>query len=230
MEKTPRLESVRLLTMPKSSSRISSKATERDATTTTSSIAVLLTIHAETRGRRQNGCCHTRRMQGRSCRARAQLRPTRVRDYQSGTESMAQRGRGQDGVLRVATRNIDSERRSEMSRSRSNNGKPFYVDVGTSIAAIRCASNHDVIFRYDYIGRPQVIQFAKETCDRMNKEVEFGRSPRNCDVGTAEEQAQRFNMFCFPIKCRECKLYTKEERSGCIFRWLQMPYEEGDAE
>lgn len=41
MEKTPRLESARLLTMPKSSSRISLKATERDATTTTSSIAVL---------------------------------------------------------------------------------------------------------------------------------------------------------------------------------------------
>lgn len=47
MEKTPRLESVRLLTMPKSSSRISLKATERDATTTTSSIAVLLTILVE---------------------------------------------------------------------------------------------------------------------------------------------------------------------------------------
>ena len=47
MEKTPRLESVRLLTMPKSSSRTSLKATERDATTTTSSIAVLLTILVE---------------------------------------------------------------------------------------------------------------------------------------------------------------------------------------
>ena len=44
MEKTPRLESVRLLTMPKSGSRISLNATERDATTTTSFIAVLLMI------------------------------------------------------------------------------------------------------------------------------------------------------------------------------------------
>lgn len=34
---------------------------------------------------------------------------------------------------------------------RSNYDKPFYVDVGTSIVAIRCASNHDVIIRYDYV-------------------------------------------------------------------------------
>lgn len=53
--------------------------------------------------------------------------------------------------------------------------------------------------------------------------------PRNCDVGTAEEQFRRFNMFCLPIKCRKCKLYTKEELYDCIFRWLQMPFEEGDA-
>ena len=55
-------------------------------------------------------------------------------------------------------------------------------------------------------------------------------SPRNCDVGTAEEQFKRFNKFCFPIKCRECKLYTEEELYDCIFRWAQMPYEKGGAE
>ena len=53
--------------------------------------------------------------------------------------------------------------------------------------------------------------------------------PRNCDVGTAEEQFKRFNMFCFPIKCRECKLYTEEDLYDCIFRWLQLPYEKGGA-
>ena len=54
--------------------------------------------------------------------------------------------------------------------------------------------------------------------------------PRNCDVGTEEEQFKRFNKFCFPIKCRECKLYTEEELYDCIFRWAQMPYEKGGAE
>ena len=53
---------------------------------------------------------------------------------------------------------------------------------------------------------------------------------RNCDVGTAEEQLKRFNKFCFPIKCSECQLHTDEDSHDCIFRWAQMPYEEGVSE
>ena len=51
--------------------------------------------------------------------------------------------------------------------------------------------------------------------------------PRNCDVGTAEEQLKMFNKFCFPMKCKECQLYKDEDLHDCIFRWNQMPYEEG---
>lgn len=116
-----------------------------------------------------------------------------------------------------------------MSRSRSNNGKPFYVDVGTSIVAIRCASNHDVIFEYDYTRCRQFIQFAKEICDRMNKEAEIGRPPRNCDVGTEEEQHARFLRFCDKYEgCEGCPLY-KSVFPKCYVHWLQMPSEEGDA-
>lgn len=56
--------------------------------------------------------------------------------------------------------------------SRSNYDKPFYVDVGTSIVAIRCASNHDVIMRYN-VQNPFALKIAKEACDRMNREVEI---------------------------------------------------------
>ena len=56
--------------------------------------------------------------------------------------------------------------------SRSNYDKPFYVDVGTSIVAIRCASNHDVLFRYDHARFPQSIKEANRTCDRLNEECE----------------------------------------------------------
>ena len=48
---------------------------------------------------------------------------------------------------------------------------PFYVDVGTSIVAVRCASNHDVLMRYDYSWNPHLLNLAKEVCDRMNKEA-----------------------------------------------------------
>lgn len=57
--------------------------------------------------------------------------------------------------------------------------------------------------------------------------------PRNCDVGTPEEQAKRFRSFCESNKqagdvysCERCKLNSIED---CELAWSQMPYEEGGA-
>lgn len=71
--------------------------------------------------------------------------------------------------------------------SRSNYDKPFYVDVGTSIVAIRCASNHDVVLEYDHARMPYAIELAENACDRMNKEAEIGRPRRNCDMLLVED-------------------------------------------
>lgn len=112
--------------------------------------------------------------------------------------------------------------------SRSNFDKPFYVDVGTSCIAIRCASNHDVIRTFCLMALPHTLELAKEICDRMNKEAEVGRPPRNCDVGTAEEQYARFLRFCDKHEgCEGCPLY-KSVFPKCYVHWVQMPYEEGD--
>ena len=54
---------------------------------------------------------------------------------------------------------------------------------------------------------------------------------RNCDVGTAEEQSERFDKFCDTHDCRrnDCPLFKAD---GCELAWAQMPYEaeEGDAQ
>lgn len=54
---------------------------------------------------------------------------------------------------------------------------------------------------------------------------------RNCDVGTAEEQEKRFELFCYQDYCNEkCPLYGKPKiggECGCAIEWAQMPYEEG---
>lgn len=127
--------------------------------------------------------------------------------------------------------------------SRSNYSKPFYVDVGTSIVAIRCASNRDVIAEYDYEKCPQIIRFTKDTCDRMNKEAEIGRPLRNCDVGNPDEQYARFKKWCVdefykrPMDalpgepCKSCPCYQilPNGVDGCNFlRWAQMPYTKGE--
>ena len=58
--------------------------------------------------------------------------------------------------------------------------------------------------------------------------------PRNCDVGTADEQAQRYGKFCEEHDCyarnplHACPLH--EDGFDCRLRWAQMPYEEGGAE
>ena len=63
--------------------------------------------------------------------------------------------------------------------------------------------------------------------------------PRNCDVGTAEEQKRRWHANCgrgIP-NCKHCKVYEQAGKSGlvddknrirfdCRFIWAQMPYDE----
>ena len=112
--------------------------------------------------------------------------------------------------------------------SRSNLDKPFYVDVGTSIVAVRCASNHDVVLQYDHSWRPSSIELARTACDRMNKEAEIGSPRRNCDVGTAEEQAKRLSEWCNGRHCVNCQ-FKGGWPDECKLQWAQMPYEEGGA-
>lgn len=52
--------------------------------------------------------------------------------------------------------------------------------------------------------------------------------PRNCDVGTAEEQTRRWNRFCYRHECLSCPVEPIGE-VDCILAWSQMPYDEGGA-
>ena len=55
---------------------------------------------------------------------------------------------------------------------------------------------------------------------------------RNCDVGTAEEQYDRFLSFCksHPInesgECEGCPLFGRCR--SCHLEWAQLPYEKGE--
>ena len=52
-------------------------------------------------------------------------------------------------------------------------------------------------------------------------ETALAAPPRNCDVGTAEEQYERFVNFA--------RLYFQSEVVRFVINWAQMPYEEGGA-
>ena len=49
--------------------------------------------------------------------------------------------------------------------------------------------------------------------------------PRNCDLGTAEEQAERHKRWC--RKRQIIKDYLGVGCRKCVVEWSQMPYEEG---
>lgn len=51
--------------------------------------------------------------------------------------------------------------------------------------------------------------------------------PRNCDVGTAEEQLKRKRAYCKGQYCRICPFYGNDSLL-CAFRWAQTTYKEGD--
>lgn len=58
---------------------------------------------------------------------------------------------------------------------------------------------------------------------------------RNCDVGTAEEQTDRFKDLCRKYRrgpgpranCKGCPIEHESLHVGCTFAWSLMPYEEG---
>lgn len=55
------------------------------------------------------------------------------------------------------------------------------------------------------------------------------KPPRNCDVGTPEEQAERFHCQCFEYhtgRCSpHCRTLPAKTRQECALKWAQMPYE-----
>ena len=48
---------------------------------------------------------------------------------------------------------------------------------------------------------------------------------RNCDVGTADEQFRRFDVYC--TQQRTCKDANRVTCVVCFGKWGQMPYTEG---
>lgn len=99
--------------------------------------------------------------------------------------------------------------------------------------------------------RSEICKFAKHQCDSLSWEnsnmqancgdvlcswrglceaktainAALAEPPRNCDVGTSEEQSERYDEFCDIHDCRsDCPLFKAD---SCELAWAQMPYEEG---
>ena len=88
----------------------------------------------------------------------------------------------------------------------------------------------------------RVIEIAKREWDAFREtaamkemhdicEAALASPPRNCDVGTAEEQFERWQSFCdkFDDDCKGCPCDGHSSSlTYCFSKWAQLPYEEGD--
>ena len=78
--------------------------------------------------------------------------------------------------------------------------------------------------------RKTVDEWALRLCDIVS--ATLATPPRNCDVGTDEEQSRRYEELCDSHTCGSrcsatgCPMY---EHDCSPFAWGQMPYEEGGA-
>ena len=78
-----------------------------------------------------------------------------------------------------------------------------------------------------YVSLDGVAEVVREIDSALDK------PPRNCDVGTAEEQTERFKKLCRKYRrgpgprtnCKGCPVSIESHHVGCTFAWAQMPYE-----
>lgn len=90
---------------------------------------------------------------------------------------------------------------------------------------------YDWILKAGYVhGYPDTEQKRRQLYDMMTKAL--SKPARNCDMGTAEEQEERFKHYCgqhysacdVDAECFRCPLSS--EKTSCEFAWAQLPYEE----
>ena len=79
----------------------------------------------------------------------------------------------------------------------------------------------------------EAAQICGEIGEMIGRESALSDPPRNCDVGTAEEQLDRYGLFC-QNKCpicenrHSCHICGERYRMKCMVAWAQLPYDEGD--
>ena len=71
-------------------------------------------------------------------------------------------------------------------------------------------------------------------CEALRKaKAALAAPPRNCDVGTAEEQFERWIVLCgrYNDDCTGCPCddHTYASYANCFSNWAQTPYDEGGA-
>ena len=106
-----------------------------------------------------------------------------------------------------------------MEYERVRDIQEYVLEVVSTIAQ-KVRDGEEVVNLLDAMTRVEF--YVKEALEAMNH-------PRNCDVGTAEEQASRFNKNCLCHNTGQCSSHCEfanaKSKAECVLRWAQMPHE-----
>ncbi len=131
---------------------------------------------------------------------------------------------------------IEAAWKREMSKIASKKGADF-GQLGNA-AAMREAlekitdwmEKHTAIFSVQVSPReedPDEVEREKDEAISLARAA-LSAPPRQCDVGTVEEQTKRKIEFCYKQRgCSNCSFSKSATLTQCAFAWAQMPYEEG---
>ena len=93
-----------------------------------------------------------------------------------------------------------------------------------------CAQTDDPLECCEFSCAYQVEPHGEAGADCPWKKIRaaLAEPPHNCEVGTAEEQAKRFDDFCdaqCQKSCKSCPVYKEMTTDiECFAKWAQMPY------
>ena len=134
---------------------------------------------------------------------------------------------------------VEASRNREVftkTRETDNSGAPIYTDDNSGN---RAKTRKALLFIKQYFDKIDPFNINTYTFAQIEVEsieaaisAALAAPSRNCDVGTAEDQAERFGRYCDKftqdgMHCETCPCCGKIKFGRCEFAWAQMPYEKG---
>ena len=159
------------------------------------------------------------------------ISPDRIRSYADRIEAAAERERDEDRQLAAIAESDEAFARC----ARCDRPERAICNAAAMREALMKAKLY-----FDHRGEGTNLDDAGMAIDAIiSIDAALAAPARNCDVGTAEEQAERHERFCaahykadaVDAQCFGCPASDKKE-TACEFVWGQLPFapEEGGAE
>lgn len=109
------------------------------------------------------------------------------------------------------------------------------ITIGNAAALRKALEDTEELL--EHFAKPGTVLHSAFFLHMRDNRAALAEPPRNCDIGTAEEQQERFREFCRRHNAAgecgigwtqaECPYWRGPKNPDCALAWAQMPYEEG---